>query len=349
MGTAGLLGEPAGSPERARRIQRMRIIDATAQAVKEQSFAAVSVSSVTARAKVSRRAFYEIFDGLEDCFLAVLDEGALRVNALISRAFDREQSWLVGVRAALADLLLFFEAEPALAHVLLVEAGAAGPRARERREHHLSAVRSLIEQRWGAPRVGQAHPFVNAGVMASLLGVLHTHLVTAGEEPPIALLGPLMGLVASPYLDQSGVAREIALGDVLAGELLGRRRREQPRQSAGGVKLPDLLLDPRAHRARACVLFLAAHPGASNRQVARAVGITRDSHISTLLARLQGVGLLVKRPGPPGGATAWSPSSYGVRVANALLTQRFEGTPEQHGGVLNSCHTEEASASTLQT
>jgi AcrR family transcriptional regulator len=312
-------------------IQRRRILDAMTVVCSEHGFARASVSSLCGRAKVSRRTFYEAFDALEDCFLAVLDDGARRASVVISRAFDGERQWLDGVRGALAALLVLFDSEPALAHVLLVEASAAGSWARERREQHVAAVTSLIEDRWAAPRDGQAHPLVTAGVMASLLGVLHTHLVTAREEPLISLLGPAMGLVTAPYLDQRGVTREIRAAETLARELLARPGSGQLEHTHGDVEVPDLLLDSRAHRARTCLLHVVAHPGVSNRQLARALGIASDSHISTLLARLHRAGVLVKARGAPGGPNAWSASPYGQRVAHALApSPGTEATAARH-------------------
>jgi AcrR family transcriptional regulator len=313
-------------------LQRRRILDAMVLVVREHGFAGASVSRVSARAKVSRRTFNEAFDSLEDCFLAVLDEGAAHASALISEAFDLEGSWVDGVRGALAALLGFFDSEPARAHALVVEANAAGPRARGRREQHVASIISLIEDRWRVHDENWSHPLDAAGVMGSLLAVLHTHLVTARKEPMIALLGPAMGLVTAPYLNQRCVKREIERAEAIAAELLARRACAPPAEPAGSVTLPELLLHPRAHRARACILHLAMHPEASNREVARAVGIERDTHISTLLARLHRAGLLVKRRAAPGRPNEWSASSYGMRVANVLqVTQQHEtsATPPQ--------------------
>lgn len=312
-----------GTREHVLAIQRARILDATVFVVREREFAHITVASVCARAKVSRSTFFDLFDGREDCFLAVLDDGYQRVQALIFEAFVREQSWLDGVRGALAALLSFFDCQPVLAYVLIVESSAAGTWARERRERHLQALTSFIEAHWGAPRAGHPHRLVPAGVMASLLGTLHTHLVTRREEPTITLLGALMGLVTAPYLDQLGVAREIERADAVAQELLAGRRSEQMGTFGDRVKIPSLLRDPRARRARACLMYLVEHPGASNRDVARSVGIARDAQISTLLARLQAGGLAVKHPGSPGRPNSWSPSPYGLRVADALRHARL--------------------------
>jgi AcrR family transcriptional regulator len=304
--------------EPALKTQHGRILDAMVQVVHERGYARTSVSSVSARAKLSRRTFYEVFDSLEDCFLAFMDQATQHASGLISQTFEGKDSWLDGVRAALASLLAFFDSEPILAHVMLVEASEAGARARERRARHLATLTSLIEDRWGAPKDGHPHSLVPAGVMASLLGILHAHLVTQPEEPLIALLGPLMGVVTAPYLDQPGVRREAQRGDVLARELLvgsSEHQRQSPRES---VEVPELLCNPRAHRARACLLYVAEHPQASNRQIARSIGIARDAHISTLLARLHGLGLIVKHSSRRGGPNAWSPSAHGQQVARSL-------------------------------
>lgn len=299
--------------------RRPRLIDAMVLVVRERGYAGASVTSVCARAKLSRRTFCEQFDGVEDCFLAVLDEGARHASTLMTQAFEREESWVAGVRGALAALLSFFDSEPALAHVLLVEASSAGPWARERREQHIASLTELIEERWGAPEDGHAHPLVNPGVMASLLGVLHTHLVEGRPEPLITLLGPLMGLVSAPYLGRRRVTREIERADTIARELLARRAGPQEGQRAARrAEPPALLQNPRAHRARAVLLYLAAHPQASNRQIADGIGVIRHEQISRLLARLAGLGLLAKHPGAAGHPNAWSLTEYGVRVLGVV-------------------------------
>jgi len=328
-----MFGEVYATREQALRVQRRRILDAIVLVVSERGFAGTSVGAVSARAGVSRRTFYKVFDSLEDCFLTVLDEGAWYVGRVMSRAFAGERSWLDGVRSALAALLGFLDSEPALARVLLIEATAAGPVARERREQHLATLRSLVEVHWEALRDGQAHRLVNDGVIASLLGVLHTQLVAEREEPLIMLLGPMMGLVTAPYLDRRDVAVEIARGEALARKLRdgrGEGRRagrpatpdagpRQPGHAGGGVEIPALLLDPRAHRARACVRYLAAHSEASNGEVAEAVGVAHRTQMSALLVRLQRAGIVAKRPSRPGGANAWSLTQQGRRVADELV------------------------------
>jgi hypothetical protein len=57
----------------------------------------------------------------------VLERVCVRSRALMVEAFERESSWEDGVFAGLEALLVFLDAEPALARVCLVEALAGPP------------------------------------------------------------------------------------------------------------------------------------------------------------------------------------------------------------------------------
>ncbi|HWG08482.1 MAG TPA: TetR/AcrR family transcriptional regulator [Solirubrobacteraceae bacterium] len=300
------------------------MLDAMVLVVYERGFSHTTLTAVCARARVGRSTFYEAFADLRACFLAVIDDGYRHASVLIAEAFEREDCWREGVRAALTSLLAFFDSEPRVARVWLVETLAAGAWALERRERHLAALTRAIAAHWTPAEPAQLHPLVATGVMESVLGVLRTHLLTGRDEPLMTLLGPLMGLITTPFLGAEAAAREIELGDRLARAAVHsecpRRSPDADGEDGQSVPIPSLLRDARAHRARECLRHLAEHPGASNRQLADAVGILRDTHISTLLARLHRVGVLTKRPGRPGTANAWSLSPLGMQVLAALQT-----------------------------
>jgi AcrR family transcriptional regulator len=268
-----------------------------------QGFAGASVSSVCARAGVSRPTFYELFDSREECFLAVIDDGYRRVSALIAQAFAGAEDWREGLRMALADLLKLFDSEPDLARVWLVDTLAAGPWALERRAQHIRALTGEIVRHWRPPPGAGSHPLAAVSVMESLLGIIQAHALTGTGEPMIALLGPLMGVVVAPYLEDHEVENEVMLASRHARMLQTVRGRSHSRRR---VLMPAALLDPRAHRARTCLRYLAGHPGASNREVADAIGIKSHPQISALLSRLLRAGLVEKRSGEPGHPNAWT-------------------------------------------
>jgi AcrR family transcriptional regulator len=306
-----------GQRERSQ-IQRSRILDAMARVASRRGYPGASVASVCAEAGVSHHTFYEHFDTLEDCFSSLLDDGARLVVRAISESFVAERSWVDGARSALVASLSLFDRQPALARVLLVEVTAAGPAVRERREVHLAALTAAIERHCGCVEERSPHPFAAAGVSASLLGVLHTRLVMEADEPLISLLGPMMGLVTVWYLDPPAVRHEVELGERLAREIVATRAASCATSRGGTGAVPAALRDPRAHRARACLRYLVDNPGASNREVAAAVGIARHTQVSTLLARLERMDLLDKRAGAPGRPNAWRLTETGARAADLL-------------------------------
>ena len=122
------------SPGRAVEPRRERILQAMVEVAAEHGFEHTTVALLTGRAGVSTRTFYEEFDGLQECFLAVLDLALERAGGLIAQAFTAEERWQDGVLAALASLLEFFDSEAALTRIWFVEAMSASAQALARRE-----------------------------------------------------------------------------------------------------------------------------------------------------------------------------------------------------------------------
>lgn len=314
--------------------QRERIVEAMALVVYERGFADASVGAICTRAKVSRRTFYLSFQGRRDCFLALLENGHRQASVLIAQAFararqeeDRDAATLAGLRGALAELLCFFDEHPELTRAWLVESLAAGAWALERRERHVAALVEQIAEHCGVAVESGPGRLTALGAMASVFGLIQRQLVIDGSAPLIVLLGPLIGAVTAPYLDAPAVVVQVECAEALARELLATRS-APPAQDASHISgpgaeehaegVPAALCNPQAHRARACLLHLAEHPGASNAEVARAVGIASHTQASTLLTRLMGMGMLDKRAGRPGHANAWSLTPHGRQVAQAL-------------------------------
>jgi AcrR family transcriptional regulator len=309
----------------AAELQRARIIDATVAVVGGRGFAGATVASVIARAGVSRRTFYEHFEGLEDCFIAVLDLGAETLTGIVAEAFAERETWLDGLRSAIASLLVFFDSEPLLARVWLVESMAAGTRVLEHRERRVQDLFLTISEAWPLPKSVSPRPLTIEGVFASVRALIVQRLIGDGasaDRPLVGLLGPLMGLIAAPFLDDPAVDAEVERGERFARKLIAGRRGES--EPPADPALPPALSDPRAHRARRCVLYVADHPGVSNREIADGIGIARHDQISTLLSRLAGLGLLAKQPGAPGRPNSWTLTPPGAEAARALIVGDVE-------------------------
>jgi AcrR family transcriptional regulator len=306
-----------GSRTQAQEMQRKRILDAAVGEVGERGLRHATVAGVSARAGVSRSTFYEFFEDLEACVRVVLRQVVSRSTILMSDAFRREAHWQDGVLAALAALLVSLDRQPLLARVCLVEALAGSPGVLQHRARELAALNPLVDVGREQARAHGAPPELTAeGSVASVAGILHARLVT-GEAPPfVSLLGQLVGLVVAPYLDPGEVVRAIKRGEDLERTILEERASSSSLAPAT-VQIPAALRHPSAHRARSCVIFLAANPGASNAAVAAGIGVSHLSQVSELLSRLQAAGLLTKQSGGAGRPNAWWLTPHGEQYAQA--------------------------------
>lgn len=122
---------PAGrhgfSREQVAHNQRERLIAGLAAAVAARGYAAVTISHITAEARVSRRVFYANFAGKEECFLAAFEVVATHLRELAAEAAAPLPDWPRQAIAATRAVLAFLAAEPDLARLCLVESQSAGP------------------------------------------------------------------------------------------------------------------------------------------------------------------------------------------------------------------------------
>jgi AcrR family transcriptional regulator len=318
------------------REQRTRIMQGLVAVLAERGFAGATVGLVVKRARVSTRTFYQCFDGLEDCLIAIMDSALEQTVALVSQAQQEAECWQEGLRSALAAMLSYFDREPELARVCIVETLAGGPVVLAHREHLIEAFRLPVLQRIETD-LPQASPLAAEGVMSLVLGIIHAHIVAEKPGPFIELLGPLMGLGMAPYLGARGMQREIEQGEQLAQAIMNgdsRRSRlagEAPQQDTELGAAPDAPLFPNignatARRLRECLLFLAEHSGSSNREVGVGINLVHQSEVSKLLAYLLREGLATKRSEGKGKRNAWRLTPRGEELAQAL-SQREAGKP----------------------
>jgi AcrR family transcriptional regulator len=301
-------------------MQRTRIHNAMVGELGERGLRGVTIAGVTARAGVSRATFYALYRDLDVCIMAVLRKVTSHSTDLIAAAFAREARWQDGVSAALAELLLSLDREPLLARVCLLETSAGSPAVLEHRARQMALLNPLVNIGRQHTHARREPPELAAeACVASIAGILHSRLVTGDAPPFIVLLGQLLGLVLSPYLEPCDVVREIDRAEQMA-QVIATERRPTPAPSHIATRLPAGLQHPGAYRARLCVLFLAENAGASNKAVAAGIGVSSLGQASELLKRLAGLGLLTKRTGGAGHPNAWWLTPYGQQVVCTLRT-----------------------------
>lgn len=123
--------------------QRARLLAAMLELVGQQGYAATTVPQVVARARVSRNAFYELFEDKLDCFLVLSDELADEILQLV---VDTDApDWISALRSGLRRYLNWWQERPAWTRAYLVELPAAGPPAVEQRDRQYARFVEMFD------------------------------------------------------------------------------------------------------------------------------------------------------------------------------------------------------------
>jgi AcrR family transcriptional regulator len=314
-------------PERVLEIQHARILAAMVHVSAQRGAANVTVAHVVERAGVSRRTFYEIFTGCEECLLAALEDAISRARRYALEDYDPHAAWAERIRTVLTGLLAFLDQEPGTGRLLIVGSLEAGTTALERRRRLLDQIitaidegrRTKTDQGRTKTTTGPGPPPLTAeGTIGGVLSVLHTRLTEETTEPLTELTAPLMSMIVLPYLGPAAARKEL----------------EQPapaRPPANQYAASDPLRDlgmRLTYRTVRVLLSIAQAPGSSNREIGTAAEVTDQGQISKLLTRLQRFGLIHNTGlGPGTGApNAWTLTQQGWTIQTMIAQQTHHNT-----------------------
>ena len=269
--------------------QRGRLLSATFALVGERGYEGLTARSVSGRAGVSNRTFYECFSDREDCFLAAFNHAVAGLESEVRAGWESEPGWIAGVRAALAALLRALDREPAVGRLVFVEALGAGPRVLARRARVLEGLAVVVDGgRANAKASARLPGLVAEGVVGATFGVIHARLLELRPEPLVELLGPLMATIVLPYRGSEAAARELTR-PVPRSPMRRRDGNGLSRRVVGLASPVDYRLTVRTQMALAAV---AGRPGLNNREVSEIIGLADKSQISRMMKRLSDQGLV---------------------------------------------------------
>ncbi len=164
---------------------RQRLLVAMAELLAEQGYAGVTVTDVVARARVSKRTFYQHFSDREECLLAtyrVVAEGPLH---MITQAAQSVAGQGLSLREEIAGLtgayLTAMAEHPLLTRAMLTEPGSTGPAGRQaRREVLRRFAEQLVALAAGVGSRPEVRPLSPALAQALVGGI--NELVLAAVE-----------------------------------------------------------------------------------------------------------------------------------------------------------------------
>ncbi len=324
------LGDVTLPRTRVGEIQRSRLLAGAVAVIDELGYPRATVGRITARARLSRRTFYQMFANVDECFAAVLDEVVATVAWELSTAGVEGLPWRERVRVGLCTILSFLDREPALAHVCVVQALRAGPSVLNRREEVLARLATVVNEGCGEGARGDGLTAVTAeGVIGAAFAIAYSRLLRRDGEPLTGLLGELMAMIVLPYLGPAAARRERTRSAPVVPPVASRAGSAAPRSARDPLADVNLRLTHRTARVLEGIAELGGHGSApSNRQVATFAGVTDPGQISKLLRRLEHLGLLVNTGAghAKGEPNAWALTDKGERVTHSI---RMHAAPDQ--------------------
>ncbi len=168
--------------------QRERLMRAVVKVVGERGWSETRIADVVAEAAVSRRTFYEMYDGgLEACFIDAVQAGFAQLIAVVTDRSDAGDLDFEGrVRRFFATYLELLEATPGAMRALHVEAVRATEGIRAM---HDSVIEEIARHLLFA-RFGEVVPDLPAGYGVALVAgfehLLGREIRTAGEDAAMA-------------------------------------------------------------------------------------------------------------------------------------------------------------------
>jgi AcrR family transcriptional regulator len=180
--------------------QRARIFAGFAAALAYHGYEDTKITDIVELSGVSRATFYERFESKELCFAAAYEDGVERLAATVGDAAQGEGGWANQLSAGLRAGLDFLAADPALAHLLLVESLAAARPARLEHERSLERLAEVLRP----PGDGEVGGAVSEETASLLAGGLASHVsgqVLAGKTEQLPELhDPILEYLLAPAL-----------------------------------------------------------------------------------------------------------------------------------------------------
>ncbi len=170
-------------PDRTTADHRTRLLAGLAAALRERSYAEVTVADVVRHARTSRRTFYEHFTGKQDCLIALLEEDNDQIVASIAAAVNPRSPWQVQVRQAIEAWIGGVQDDPGVRLCWIRVVPSLGAAARPLLRRTMAVFAALIRTLAQSPELASAGvtpPAAQETIM--LLGGLKELIATTVED-----------------------------------------------------------------------------------------------------------------------------------------------------------------------
>jgi len=185
--------------------QRERLLNGVVEAVAERGYNATTIAAITTAAKISRRTFYEYFEGKQDCFAAAYEMIEAHVLDSMLAAPGADEPWPERVRARLAALLDVLSRDAAVSRCFLIEPLAAGGDVATRYREAMQLLAGTLRPE---PPPSQLDMEVRDQALIGGVATLIVRRLNVGGAPRLPeLLPDLVELALAPYTGRQEAKR----------------------------------------------------------------------------------------------------------------------------------------------
>lgn len=190
--------------------QRERMLLAVAEAVAEEGYTTTTVADIIARARLSRRTFYEHFSDKEECFLAAYDTVVEQLLAAVGHAYEQGDTWPRKVHDGLETFLGYLASEPAFARMCIVEVVAAGADARGRRDAAMRVFVDFLEPgRAEAPKGVVVPALAGEVIVGGIYEIIYNRLQRDAADELVEMLPELLYCSLVPYIGHRAAEKAV--------------------------------------------------------------------------------------------------------------------------------------------
>jgi AcrR family transcriptional regulator len=193
LGAAGASPLPAPAVEPPFGDERAMILSAMARLASKEGYATLTVPRVRAAAGISGSSFYAHFDGVADCFLAMLEMLSDRTLAAAEPFYLTAEDWASGVHRMIARLCRHLAGDPGFANLAFREVFSPGPEAIQWRSEMIAKLAAMLRR--GAPPKQQPTVFAAEASIGAMWGVIH-HFVASGTGEQLPIAAPVLSYLA---------------------------------------------------------------------------------------------------------------------------------------------------------
>ena len=192
----------------AGRMQRARIMCATAELMLARGYADVTVTDIVAASRISRTTFYTHFASKQDAFLAAQQHGSVGLLRACASAYFAPSRWPQRVWNVLRVVTGVVEANPEFAHVRLVDCYTAGPVAVDHMEQLRGAAGVFLQEGFRFRRQAGVLPTLCVEAITGAVFELVRRDLAAGDGAIVPRRLPQLTFVAiAPFTGPRVAAR----------------------------------------------------------------------------------------------------------------------------------------------